>query len=79
MEKTGNSNKILWWVLAAGTAALTLWKLWYYYTLMDAGSALWPAVGITFVILLVLSMIFKRKWIFGILYLLPQPGSTAGF
>ncbi|MBQ1301825.1 MAG: hypothetical protein IIY29_00510, partial [Firmicutes bacterium] len=71
IEKEGaGGGKILWWILAAAMAALTLGKLWYYYTLMDAGSALLPAVGITFVILLVMSMIFKRKWIFGILYLL---------
>lgn len=58
------------YIIAAAMAALTLWKCWYYYSLMDGGAAIWPATLITFVILVVISLIFKRKWIFGILYLL---------
>ena len=47
IKKEGSgAGKILWWIPAAAMAALTLGKLWYYYTLMDAGSALWPAVAI---------------------------------
>ena len=65
-----SKGRILWWIGAAAMACLTLWKLHFYYDWMDAGAALWPAVGITFAALVLLSMAFKRKWIFGIVYLL---------
>lgn len=52
----------------AGIGVLAAAKLIFYYSLMGVTTGFVPVVLITFLILAALFGIFKRKWIFGIIY-----------
>ena len=64
METLRNHPKLVY----AGIGVLAAAKLIYYYSLMGVTTGFIPAVVITFLILAAIFCIFKRKWIFGIIY-----------
>ncbi len=66
--QTGNKSKWLGILTAAVGILMVILKLVYYYNLMGVESGFFWAMLLSVLSLAALFMIFKRKWIFGIIY-----------
>lgn len=66
--KCSDKTKKLGILAATAGILMVILKLAYYYSLMGVESGFWLVMLLSFLSLAALFMIFKRKWIFGIIY-----------